>query len=345
MRSDVGVSQEGLGIDDIHIFDRKSIYTGTNPVISQSVSGTGWIDITSSGQQVISINPMGQNLGITQFKEYNYGGQVRSNNGQYYLNRNFVIQPTNQPTGNVRVRLYFTDSEAEAMRNATGCGSCNNIPDAYVLGVSKYTGTVADENGNLADDQGGLFQFIPGQSVDIIPYNEGYYAEFVVNSFSELWLSQDAIQTPAICVGSNIQFNASQSGTTYQWQVDAGSGFQNINSGPVYNGYNTATLKINSVPGSYTGYKYRCVVDGNNGPSILLRFKNVWTGAANTQWMNATNWSCGSIPGQYDDVYIPGNTYNQPVLSTGTSVRSLTIYPTGALNTINNASLILLGVD
>ena len=345
MRSDVGVSQEGLAIDDIHIFDAKSIYTGANQEISQTINGSGWSDITSSGNLVVSINPMGQNLGVTSFKVYNYGGQVRSSNGQYYLNRNFVVRPTTQPTGNVKIRLYFTDSEAEAMRNASGCGSCNNISDAYVLGLSKFSGDASVENGNLSDDQGGLFQFIPGQLVSIIPYNEGYYAEFELNSFSELWISEAAIQSPATCAGNNLQFNASQSGVVYQWQVDTGTGFQNIATGPVYAGYHSATLTINSVPGSYTGYIYRCVVDGVNGPSILLRFRNVWTGAVNNQWANAGNWSCGSVPGPYDDVYIPGNTSNQPVLSAGTSVRTLSIYPTGTLQTTNNASLILLGAD
>lgn len=345
MRSDVGVSQEGLAIDDIHIFDSKQIYTGPNQAIQQSISGTGWIDILSAGKRVVSINPMGQNLGSTWFKVFINNNPVRSSNGQYYLDRNFVIQPSIQPGANVKVRLYFTDSEADAMRNATGCGSCANISDAYVLGVTKYSGDVADENGLLTDDQAGLFQFIPGQGVEIIPYNQGYYAEFSINSFSELWLSQAAIQPSAICSGSSFQFNASQSGSTYQWQVDTGSGFQDISSGPVYSGYQTATLQLSSVPGTYTGYVYRCVVDGVDGPPIKLRFRNVWTGVLNNQWVNAGNWSCGAVPGQYDDVYIPGNTPNQPVLSSNSTIRTLSVYPMGTLQTTNNARLILLGAD
>jgi len=345
MMSDVGVSQEGLGIDDIHVFDQKQIYTGADQSLVQLLSGTGWIDVSSGGKVIASVNPMGQNLGSTEVKVYNYTGQVRSINNEYYLNRNFVIRPGNLPSGNVKVRLYFTDSEAEAMRTATGCGSCNNISDAYVLGVTKYSGPAADENGNFSDDQGGLFQFVPGNSVEIIPYDEGYYAEFVVNSFSEMWLSGAALQSPSFCTGNNIQLNASLLGSNFQWQVDAGSGFQNITTGPDYSGINSPTLQIISAPGNFTGNLYRCVVDGVNGPSIRLRFRNVWTGAQNNQWMNSANWSCGAIPGQYDDVYIPGNTINQPVLNTSTSVRTVTIYPTGALNTINNAVLHLLGTD
>lgn len=345
MQSDVGVSQEGLGIDDIHIFDQKPIYTGANKSVTQSISGSGWIDISSGGKLIASVNPLGQNLGSVQVDVFNYAGQVRSINNQYYLNRNFVIRPANQPTGNIKIRLYFTDSEAEAMRIAAGCGTCTNISDAYALGVTKYSGSATDENGIISDDQEGLFQFVPGNSVDIIPFNEGYYAEFEINSFSELWLSGAALQAPSFCSGNNVLLNASQAGAVYQWQVDGGSGFQNISAGTNYSGYNSATLQIISAPGNFTGQIYRCVVDGVNGPSIMLRYHNIWTGAISTQWTNAGNWSCGTVPNSNDDVLIPGNSINQPILNISTSVRTVTILPTGVLNTINNSVLTLLGAD
>lgn len=347
LASDVGVNEEGIGIDDIHIFSRKQIYAGGNQSVSQPVNGSNWTDVLSSGKIIASINPGGQNLGTTDFSVYPYTGTVRFSNNEYYLNRNFVIRPSNSPSANVKVRLYFTDSEVESLRNASACGTCPVLNDAYLLGVTKYTGVVSDENGNLADDQGGLFQFIPGSAVEIIPYDAGYYAELTVNSFSEFWLSEASIQSSAsnLCAGSDIQFQASQSGVTYQWQVNTGSGYQNITSGPQYSGYNTSTLQINNVPGSFTGYLYRCVVDGVNGSSITLRYRNVWTGAVSAAWANASNWSCGSVPDQYSDVYIPGNTTHQPILQQTTAVRTLIMYPTASLQTINNAVLTLLGTD
>ena len=347
LASDVGVNEEGIGIDDIHIYDRKQIYAGVNQELSQAVSGSQWTDFQSAGRIIASINSMGQDLGTTRVSVYPYTGSVRFSNNEYYLNRNFVIRPGNQPSTNVKVRLYFTDSEVEALRSAAACGACPVLNDAYLLGITKYTGVVSDENGNLADDQGGLFQFIPGASVDIIPYDAGYYAELTVNSFSEFWLSEASIQSASanLCAGSDIQFQSAQNGTTYQWQVDMGSGFQNIISGPQYSGYNTGTLQINAAPGNFTGYVYRCVVDGGNGAPIILRYRNVWTGAINNVWANASNWSCGSVPDQYSDVYIPGNTVNQPVLQQSTTVRTLVMYPTATLHTINNSILTLKGRD
>lgn len=73
------------------------------------------------------------------------------------------------------------------------------------------------------------------------------------------------------CAGSSAVYllvNAS-SATSYQWQVDngSGSGFQNISDGAVYSNTNTATLKINAPAASMHNYKYQCVVTGTSNPT------------------------------------------------------------------------------
>ena len=190
MSSDEGVTYDGVGIDDIHIFDKAPVYAGV-PItsITQNVSANSWIDFSSGGNRIVSINPNGNNLGNTNVQVYPYSGPARFSNNQYYLDRNIVIQPSNPPTGYVSVRFYFTDSEANNLINDTGCSVCSKPTDAYELGVTKYSGSVADENGTLNDDLNGLFTFISPDSTAIIPYNTGYYAEFEVNSFSEFWLN------------------------------------------------------------------------------------------------------------------------------------------------------------
>ena len=61
--------------------------------------------------------------------------------------------------------------------------------DPYELGVTKYSGAAVEENGTLADNTGGIYSFILPANTEIIPYDNGYYAEFPVNSFSEFWLN------------------------------------------------------------------------------------------------------------------------------------------------------------
>jgi hypothetical protein len=192
MYADPGVTYEGVGIDDIHVFDKAAIYSGTNITsgLTQAVSGNNWIHFNSGGNRVVSINPHGQNLGNTDVRVYfNPSGTVRNDGTQYYLDRNIVIQPTNAPSGTVSVRYYFLNTEVNNLLSATGCGTCSNISDAYAAGVTQYSNAPAEENGTIADNLTGLHSFITPANVDVIPYDNGYYAEYQVSNFSEFWIN------------------------------------------------------------------------------------------------------------------------------------------------------------
>lgn len=194
--SDAFVNYEGVGIDDIHIFEKSLIYTGPeNPKeIIQNVSGTGWVHFNDlSGNRIASINPRGQNLGSTSVKVFiNDTASIRNNNKHYYLDRNIVIKPTNNLDSAVAVRFYFTDQESEFLIAATGCDTCSKPASAYELGVNKYS-YAPEENGTLDDNTSNNYLFIAPDSVDIIPYDNGYYAEYKVNSFSEFWLNNGGV--------------------------------------------------------------------------------------------------------------------------------------------------------
>jgi hypothetical protein len=73
--------------------------------------------------------------------------------------------------------------------SATGCGTCSNISDAYAAGVTQYSNAPAEENGTIADNLTGLHSFITPANVDVIPYDNGYYAEYQVSNFSEFWIN------------------------------------------------------------------------------------------------------------------------------------------------------------
>lgn len=195
MASDGGFNMEGVGIDDIHIFDKAPVYTGTQLLnTTQTVNGSGWVYFNSGGNRIAGLNANGQNLGATTVDVYPYSGAVRNSNNQYYLNRNIVVHPANVPAGPVSVRFFFTDTEAKSLIAATGCTPCSKPGDPYELGVTKYSGPLAQENGTLTDNlPGGLYSFILPANTDIIPYDNGYYAEFSVNSFSEFWLSNGGL--------------------------------------------------------------------------------------------------------------------------------------------------------
>ena len=220
MASDGGLDLEGIGIDDIHIFEKAKIYTGVDITtgITQAVSGTGWTHFESGGKRIASINPQGNNLGSTSvFVYFNPSIPVRySGNYQYYLDRNIVIKPGTQPvSGNVLVRFYFTEAEAKALMNATGCGTCTTISDPYVSGVTQYSATgFTNEDGNLSNNIGGVYQFKLPAAVDIIPYDSGYYAEFPVSGFSEFWINNGGITATQPLPVSLLSFEAAKQNST-----------------------------------------------------------------------------------------------------------------------------------
>lgn len=193
MSSDPAANFEGLGVDDIHIFDKTPVYNNGNisAGISQNINGSNWIHFDLAGKRVASINANGQDLGNTTVKLYIDTTAIRDTSNQYYLARNIVIQPSNAPAANVSVRFYFLDSEAVNLINATGCNTCTSIHDAYESGVTQYSSqTKTEEDSTLRNNLNGSYIFLaPQQDVHIIPYDNGYYAEYQVSGFSEFWIN------------------------------------------------------------------------------------------------------------------------------------------------------------
>jgi hypothetical protein len=74
-----------------------------------------------------------------------------------------------------------------------------------------------------------------------------------------------------ICTGSTLSFSVTASGTGigYQWQVNTGAGFANINNGGIYSGATTATLTLTGVTVPLSGSQYRCVVTGTCAPAAI----------------------------------------------------------------------------
>jgi gliding motility-associated-like protein len=67
-----------------------------------------------------------------------------------------------------------------------------------------------------------------------------------------------------VCENNSVNFSVKKyndTGVTYQWQVDPGSGFTNLTNTPPYSGVTTDSLTISAAPFSFNTYKYRCVIN------------------------------------------------------------------------------------
>jgi hypothetical protein len=226
LSSDGGVTREGIAIDDIHIYDRPvGIYNGGTmaaPTQQTINGGTGWVDFTEGGALVASIQPNGQIMGQTAIQAF-IAGAVRNVNNQYYHNRNLTIKPANKDLlGPVKVRFYFTEAEMRSLIAATGCGTCTKPFSAYELGLSKFThADLSKENGDVSDNNGGNWKFIPPGAVTIVPFDIGYYAEFEVTDFSEFWLNNGGLDGATPLPVKLISFTGQRVGNDaqLQWQV------------------------------------------------------------------------------------------------------------------------------
>ena len=139
-------------------------------------------------------------------------------------------------------------------------------------GITQFTATSSTFNSNLNVANG--FTFVDFTSyggadnslknIDKLTITTGGQFEYIaIDAFR--WSS--ACATPSftanpsnksICVNTNTSFTATVTGaTSYQWQVNTGSGFNDITNGGVYSNATTTTLNITGATSAMNGYQYR----------------------------------------------------------------------------------------
>lgn len=258
--------------------------------------------------------------------------------GKPYVQRHNDIDPSTNPlTAKATLTLYFDQAEFDAYNNYISVNNLNFPP----------LPSAGDDNGNLRITQfhgTGSFGTYPGTTEFITPTlvwdgtRNRWAVTFPSTGFSGYFAhtgTTPLIQNIGTCPLSTITYYSNIAGTTYQWQVDAGTGFANISDNTVYSGSATNTLTLTSPPTSYYGYRYRCVVDGTNFSAVnTYKVGMTWTGAVSTDWSTAGNWSCSAIPDGNTDVLINPGAPRYPVVGANVFVRSLSVKP-GASVTVN----------
>lgn len=198
LSSDVGVENEGVGVDNVYLYDRSSIYQDVDTSSVMQVAGTDWISFEVMGNSIASIHPDGQNLGTVTMEVAKNEGPIRNTGNAYLLDRNWVVNATGTISTPVGVRLFFTDEEAEALLAANDCADCIRPDDAFRFTLIHYSGS--NEDSIWSNNSGHHFDYLI-DSVRMIPYDYGYFAEVWVDSFSEFWISSvPARYRDSICV-------------------------------------------------------------------------------------------------------------------------------------------------
>lgn len=136
----------------------------------------------------------------------------------------------------------------------------------------------------------------------------------------------------SFCANGSNSFTSDITGPSYQWQMDSGNGFVNIADNINFSGTQSATLQLFNIPTTWYEYKLRCYTGNTYSDVFEIKFKAIWTGAADHNWENPANWNCGIVPDANTDVVI--NNGATVVISVNTTISSLTLN-SGAILTIN----------
>lgn len=126
---------------------------------------------------IASIAEMGNELGSVDISYQTNDGDIRMDGtGQPYLDRNWAISVEHPPASPVRLRLYFSEAEFQALQSA-GAG-IENLEDLYLTRVPDGTCGPYSIGGELYP------QLASG------PFNEqGFYADFEIPGFSAFYLN------------------------------------------------------------------------------------------------------------------------------------------------------------
>lgn len=105
---------------------------GTTITIDNSNNNL-WVPITGpDGNIMAEINANGQNLGTVTSSFYINAGAIRNKNGLHYLDRNLTITPQTQPGSPVKIRLYISKAEFDAL-DADPLGGVAAVTDLKIL--------------------------------------------------------------------------------------------------------------------------------------------------------------------------------------------------------------------
>src|ERR1700751_5619811 len=123
--------------------------------------------------------------------------------------------------------------------------------------------------------------------------------------------------------------------------------YNNISNGALYSGVLKDTLTLNNPPTSMYGDLYRCAITkaGVTTYSSIntLKFTATWTGAVNTDWATAGNWSCNVVPDAHTDVIINTGLTNYPIINSSAVCRSITAYQNSSVQVNGNHALQVTG--
>jgi hypothetical protein len=269
--------------------------------------------------------------------------------------------------GGLFVQHVVPASDELSYGSAWGDFDNDGYQDLYISRFQRTNKLLHNEGGTLTELPESIFV---NEDFSAFPYNETNslgcaWADYNKDGFLDLYVAESNGYTSRLFQnGTNannwISFllkgtvsNANGIGAVIKikvnghWQyrtIQSTSGFAGENSIAAEFGLGTATL-IDSVVVQWpsgiiqqlTGIQRNQFLDITE-PYLCIN--NTWTGTAGSNWEDPGNWSCGTVPDSYSNVFIPAGAV--VVINSNVTIRTLRLFPTAQLIINGNYTLTVL---
>jgi hypothetical protein len=214
-------------------------------------AGTDWTTVIQ-----VSDN---YDLGVVNARAYEHNAAIRTYSGKAYLDRNYLVNPENDPAGaaTVNIRLFFTTVQFDALKTADP-----TITSPANLVVIKQTGTT-----NIPS----VYVPVAGEQT-IVPtsWNSvpgGYYLDIVVNSFSNFFILKGTNALPVTWLNVHAQ-KINEREVTVTWQV---SNERNVKNYTVQHGTNGLVFTDACTINANGSTRYECKVSASSDKTNYYR--------------------------------------------------------------------------
>ena len=224
---------------------------------------------------------------------------------------------------------------------------------AFTLNKNISTpGTVNFENSNTYGTHGDLWSETASDldgdgKQDVIVASASWSPSF---GFRGFYVFKNQIGEPVtftLCEAGNTSISADVTGSTYQWQVDTGTGFTNLSNNSNISGAQTITLGFTNIPISWNGYKFRCLVNNVSYTSIyIMKVKPVVLPTISISTPATT--SCYNTNVTFTATATTGNavSFSYKWLVNNNPISNNTpTYTTNSLNNNDNVKCIIITID
>ncbi len=175
--------------------------------------------------------------------------------------------PVDLVTANLPLGVSINDFDGDGKQDIAvadfGSGSLSVFKNTSTIGIISFVPKVDFITGN--QPRTASIGDIDGDNKpDIVSANS------TANTFSVLRNQAGEYTTTTLCANNGTTLISNLTGTSYQWQLNTGFGFNNISDNSNYSGTNTNSLILINFPLAWNNYQYRCRVDGNNSLIFLV---------------------------------------------------------------------------